>query len=180
MKSTLSRYTAWQIFIHWITVLLVLTVIILPFMRGIFTSYFGGVGPLFTLHKSFGFILFFITLWRIVVILKLGTPEILAKHQRLQKIASKAVQGLLYILLLLLPLSGFFMSTRPLNLLGLITLTPPNLGENIQAAAHTFHIVGAFTIIGLIALHGLAALYHHFWLKDGVLKAMLPANPNRP
>ena len=32
----------------------------------------------------------------------------------------------------------------------------------------------------LIVLHAPAALYHHFWRRDGTLEAMLPARMRRP
>jgi cytochrome b561 len=34
-------------------------------------------------------------------------------------------------------------------------------------------MVGLF-LLALIALHALAALYHHFWRRDNTLLAMLP------
>ncbi|HEY6734653.1 MAG TPA: cytochrome b/b6 domain-containing protein, partial [Roseiarcus sp.] len=34
-------------------------------------------------------------------------------------------------------------------------------------------------LLGLIALHAAAALYHHFWRRDGTLEAMLPQGMRR-
>ncbi len=36
------------------------------------------------------------------------------------------------------------------------------------------HIKAAYTLLALIGLHVLAALYHHFWIRDRVLTRMLP------
>ncbi len=47
----------------------------------------------------------------------------------------------------------------------------------INEIGHVAHMVNAFIITGLVALHILAALYHHLVLKDNVLKRMLPAKP---
>jgi cytochrome b561 len=36
-----------------------------------------------------------------------------------------------------------------------------------------------FCLLGLIALHAAAALYHHFWRHDDTLEAMLPQGIRR-
>jgi Prokaryotic cytochrome b561 len=41
------------------------------------------------------------------------------------------------------------------------------------------HETVGLLLLGLIALHALAALYHHFWRRDGTLEAMLPAGIRR-
>jgi hypothetical protein len=39
----------------------------------------------------------------------------------------------------------------------------------------TVHKAVGFSLLGLIALHVSAALFHHFWRRDDTLTAMLPA-----
>ena len=41
------------------------------------------------------------------------------------------------------------------------------------------HETVGFLLLGLIALHASAALYHHFWRRDGTLEAMLPKQMRR-
>ncbi|MCB1828181.1 MAG: cytochrome b/b6 domain-containing protein [Coxiellaceae bacterium] len=38
----------------------------------------------------------------------------------------------------------------------------------------TLHNTLAFTLMGIIGLHTAAALKHHYWDKDSVLRRMLP------
>ena len=38
----------------------------------------------------------------------------------------------------------------------------------------TLHVTFAFSLLGLIALHIAAALFHHFVKRDAVLRRMLP------
>jgi len=41
------------------------------------------------------------------------------------------------------------------------------------------HEAVGLLFLGLIALHASAALYHHFWRRDGTLEAMLPQGMRR-
>lgn len=169
------QYHAKQKWIHWITAILVLIVIVLPFTRATMSQILGGGGNVFVLHKSLGVIIFFITLWRIYLILKLGIPEVLPKHQKLQRILSKSVQGIIYILLLALPLSGYFMGSRAINFLWIFDIPPVSLSASLQGFFHSVHIFSAYGLIALLCLHIFAAIYHHMWVKDAVLKSMLPS-----
>lgn len=173
MKKS-PQYSVKQKTIHWLTAILVFIIIVFPLMRTSVAQYVGGMGTLFTIHKSFGVMIFFITLWRIYVIIKQGVPEVLPKDERLQRIVSKSVQGILYLLLLILPLSGYLMSSRPLNFLGIISIPAIEMPNTFYVFFHSVHIITAYALIALIALHMFAALYHHFWVKDKVLKSMLP------
>jgi len=169
------QYLAKQKWIHWLTAILVLFAIILPLAKGTLAQYLGGMGNLFTLHKSFGVIIFLLTVWRIIVIIKHGIPEVLPKHEKLQRIVSKSVQGIIYLLLLILPLAGYLMGSRDINFLGLIPIPGIELPNSVHGFFHSVHIVGAYALIALICLHICGAIYHHVWVKDNVLKAMLPS-----
>lgn len=92
--------------------------------------------------------------------------------------ASQATQWLFYLLLLAMPLLGWAMTSaqgHALQLFNLATLPPllsvnPDLADSLQE----WHELGASCLLGLIALHVLAALWHHAIRRDGVLASMLP------
>ncbi|WP_392551442.1 cytochrome b [Orbus wheelerorum] len=169
------QYSTKQKWIHWLTAILVFLVILLPLLKEHLAYYLGGMGNLFTLHKSIGVIIFFLTLWRIIVIIKQGLPKVLPKEEKFQRILSKSVQGIMYLLLLILPLSGYLMSGRSMNFLGLIQIPSINLPNHVHGFFHSVHIVTAYLLIALLCLHIFGAIYHHFWVKDNVLKSMLPS-----
>jgi len=95
---------------------------------------------------------------------------------RWQQIASKATHHSLYLLVLLQPVIGLTIaSTSKFNLkaFGVFGLqVAPN--ETIHTISETLHGANAWIITALIALHLVAALYHHFVRRDNVLKRMLP------
>jgi len=94
------------------------------------------------------------------------------------RIASKATHYLLYALLVAEAVLGFTFrwgAGRPMEFFGLGI--PPMIGAIAKPMRHDLreiHDWVGWTIIGLAALHALGALYHHYVLKDRVLKRMLP------
>lgn len=128
-------------------------------------------------HEVLGLTVLSLTLIRLAWRSFAGTPK-LPPSARWMHLSSRVVQGLLYGLLLAVPLSaitGAWLEGHPLTLgvLGEIApLLPKNesLGHNV-AEIHTW--LGD-AILWLAGLHAAAALFHHFVLRDDVLWAMLP------
>ena len=96
----------------------------------------------------------------------------------LVRATTKAVHALLYALMILVPLIGFptlFYRGRGLDF-GILQVAPflPRTPE-IYRPLTELHEYAAFGLIGLAAGHVLAALYHHFVLKDDLIRRMAPA-----
>lgn len=77
----------------------------------------------------------------------------------------------------LMPISGVLMSIlggHEVNIFGLFTI-PAAEEKNTSLAGffYNLHGISAFSFVGLIALHIAAGLYHHFILKDNILKRMI-------
>ncbi len=82
--------------------------------------------------------------------------------------------------MIIMPMSGWVINSAanvPMSWFGLFQL-PNILGpdEAIKNTAATIHEVTAWVFIALITVHALAALYHHFVLKDSTLKRMIRRN----
>jgi cytochrome b561 len=95
------------------------------------------------------------------------------------KLASTGTHYLLYALLVAEAALGFTFrwgAGRPMTFFG--AGIPPLIGEiarPLRRELRDIHEWVGWTIIVLAALHAAAALYHHYVLKDRVLKRMLPA-----
>lgn len=111
--------------------------------------------------------------WRFThPVLQLGT--IPAWQQRL----ARATHWLLLALTVTVTVLGWAAASYrgwSVRLFGAVAL--PGLAEKGTPWAHTagdVHIVLAYVLVGVIALHVGAALYHHFMRRDRVLARMLP------
>ncbi|MGV8997421.1 MAG: cytochrome b [Parvibaculaceae bacterium] len=127
-------------------------------------------------HSGLGLILLTLMITRLVWRRFHPAPPLPADTPRWQQIASKATHHGLYALVILQPLLGLLLTTtskgnlRPFGLFGL------HIVENhlLHEIGETLHTINAWVITGLIALHVVAALYHHFIRRDNVLRRMLP------
>ena len=95
------------------------------------------------------------------------------------RIASKGMHYLIYALLVAQAVTGFafrWAQGHPAGFFGLFAIPGPfgELARPVRRQLHELHEWIAWAIIVLALLHALAALYHHYVLKDGVLGRMLP------
>jgi cytochrome b561 len=129
------------------------------------------------LHETLGLTVLVLTaarvLWRTVAA-RPDPPEV----ARWMGIASRGVQGLLYVLLFAVPLSaitGAWLEGHPLTLLAGVRIAPL-FGASHATGASIAEIHGLLgdAILWVAGLHAAAALFHHYVLKDGVLLSMLP------
>ena len=102
-----------------------------------------------------------------------------ALEQGWVRIASKGAHYLLYLLLLAEAGLGFTFrwgAGRPMEFFGVGI--PPLIGEIAKPLRHDLreiHEKIGWAIIIIATIHALAALYHHYVVKDRVLERMLPA-----
>jgi cytochrome b561 len=134
-------------------------------------------------HKSVGLTILVLTALRLGWRLANPPPPLPAAVSRIERIASRAMHALFYVLTLCLPLVGWAMvSASPLGLptmvFGLIELPHigwlSGLGGGVEAAFKSAHRAMGYALIGLLGLHIAAALKHHLFDRDDVLTRMLP------
>jgi cytochrome b561 len=127
-------------------------------------------------HISFGFTVLALTILRILW--RLGNPTPTPpRGARWETMVAHATLGLLYLLLLALPLSGWVMSGGHGDAVSWFGVALPALahkGAAIGPPAHEAHEVLGWVLLGLIGLHLLAALKHHFIARSDVLRRMRP------
>ncbi len=98
------------------------------------------------------------------------------------KLASAVVQLFIYAGLVAIPLLGWAQSSARARHFKLFGSTMPSLAAHDPDRADwlgEWHETLAWTLAAIIAVHALAALYHHVVRKDGVLAAMLPGRWGR-
>lgn len=129
-------------------------------------------------HKSIGMTILGLMLVRIAWRLFNRPPPMPPVIHRWEASAARFTHGLLYTLLFAMPLTGWMHSSAVgygaefFGLLDIPDFVPVN--ETIELLAKTAHEWMAWVIPTVVIVHVGAALRHHFWLKDDVLKRMLP------
>ena len=135
-------------------------------------------GTLINLHMSFGLTILAVVivrwLWRIGHPIPLATRDLPPWERPVARI----VHGALYVLLVVNPILGWMNASArdwTISVFGLFQLphlVAPRSALGRQAGdVHTFL---AWTLLVLVALHVLAAVYHYFVRHDSVLQRMLP------
>lgn len=171
-----TKHNAITRLIHWITALLVIAAFALG-PEDIDEMENPGLDWGLQAHETLGLLIFGLTIFRIVWIFFTQKPLDVPMSRTMQ-IASKAVQGMLYLLLLSVPLTavlGTWLEGDSLSLFRNATIVSPfATSENLGELLLDIHPALADILIWLAGAHAAAGLFHHYILKDEVLKSMLP------
>ncbi|MFA5530225.1 MAG: cytochrome b [Thiohalomonadaceae bacterium] len=177
LRDDAHRYGAVSVALHWVVALVVFALFGLGLWMTSLTYYdpWYRLGPWW--HKSIGVVLFAVVLLRLGWRLWSVHPHPLPNHRPWERVGARLVHGLLYLLLLAVMVSGYLISTadgRALGVFDLFAIPATVTGlENQEDVAGQVHLVLASTLVGLAALHALAALKHSLIDKDRTLARML-------
>lgn len=170
-------YTATAVRLHWLVALGIAGAFALGlYMQGLPLS--PDKLKLYAWHKWAGVTIFLLALGRIAWRLGHAPPAPPAGLPAWQARAAAAVHGLLYVLTVAIPLSGWLMSSAKgfqTVWFGLVPL--PDLLDKDAALGDglaQLHGLLNFTLAALVSAHAGAALKHHFIDRDDVLTRMLP------
>lgn len=171
-----ARYTRTAIALHWLAALLIvcnlalgITMVGLPFGPQKFRVY--------GWHKWVGITVFLLAALRLAWRWRHAAPPPVPMPDWQRK-AAHATHLTLYVLMLLIPLSGWVYSSATgvsvvyLGLVPLPDLVPKD--KTLAAVLKAVHVTLNFTLLGLVIVHTGAALKHHVIDRDGVLARMVP------
>ena len=163
---------------HWLTAGLVLCVFALAFTIDLATSRAAHTAFL-QLHRSVGLTIWLLTLFRLAWRHFAKYPDWPSDMSRTMRVAAATSEYALYALLLAQPILGILQTNAHGDHVNLFFIgqLPTLIEKNRPLAQHLLsaHKAVGFSLLGLIALHVSAALFHHFWRRDDTLTAMLPA-----
>ncbi len=189
LANTSSRFGSVAKTLHWLTALLIITAIPLGLVavRGDISSADGiaRTAWLFSLHKTVGVTAFFVALIRIIWAFTQARPAHLHPDRKLETFAAEAVHWLLYLSLVLVPLSGWFhhaAATGYAPILWPFGQTLPFIPQS-ESLAHLFegwHFVLTKVLALSLFLHIAGAIKHHVIDKDATLRRMLPGRSDVP
>jgi len=159
-----TGYSRIQIALHWVTVLLILWQFVANEAMGQAWRAFrqGAEVPFSALvaaHVFAGVAILVIAFWRMILRVTRGAPPAPAGQSALLRGISAAVHGALYILMVAVAVSG-----------GVAWF------GGIEAAGDAHEFLKTLLLV-LIGLHVAAALWHQFWLRDGLMERMPRPQP---
>jgi cytochrome b561 len=173
----MKKYTTTAIALHWLMAVAILGAFALGlYMAGLPLS--PDKLRLYSWHKWAGVSIFALLFVRVAWRLAHRPPALPMHMGRGEQWVAHAGHGLLYLLMLAVPLSGWLMSSAKgiqtvlFGVLPIPDLLEKNreLGDLLQTLHWGFNMLLAATVIG----HTAAALKHHFVDRDDVLTRMLP------
>ena len=176
-RNTTARWGHFSQFLHWLIVVLLVTQVTLASIADDLPL---GMKKLAMLarHKSVGITILGLAVIRLLWRWTNPTPPLPANLKPYERFLAHVTHAGLYVILFAMPLSGWAMSSArgfPVSWFGFIQL-PDFVPKNkaLYDALLETHETLAWALYVIVALHVLAALKHHFMLKDTVLKRMLP------
>ncbi len=175
MSQSTSRYSAPSIAMHWLTVVVFIGIYAAINVADVFPKDSDARQLAKNLHFSLGLLVFGLVWLRIVLRVFGGTPAIVppppAWHVKLAKLGHLA----LYALMVVMPLVGWAVLSargKPIVFFGLDV--PALIGENksLGRTLKDLHELGGNLGYFLIGGHAVAALYHHYFVRDNTLRRM--------
>lgn len=184
LKNSATEYGLVSKTLHWLMAAIILVLIFVGiYMAGLpkeTAEEKQAAFQLYDLHKSFGVIAFLLIALRLVWMFVSPAPKLPSVFAPKERVIVKALQGLLYLLMIVLPLSGVLMSNaggHPINVFGLFEM-PALIGESkaVGGFAHEVHEIMGWAMLVIIVLHTAGAIKHRLKDKGGesdILKRML-------
>lgn len=173
-----NRYHSLSVSLHWLTLLLLIAVYALMEWKGIFPK---GSEPRETMkmwHFMLGLTVLCVTVLRLGARFLFTVPPITPTPPAWQLMLAKLMHLALYIFLLAMPLLGWSVLSaagKPIPFFGfhLFALIEPNkdLAHTLKEIHETIGVLGYY----LIGVHALAAIFHHYFMRDDTLLRMFPA-----
>ncbi|KIC49118.1 cytochrome b/b6 domain-containing protein [Tateyamaria sp. ANG-S1] len=188
LANTADRYGSLTKTFHWLTALLIITLIPLGVVAnnmaydiktGAETSdaFVAQTAWLFSLHKTMGVAVFFVALARIAWALSQPKPGLMHPDRKVESLAAETVHWLLYGSLVVVPLSGWIHHAAAVGFAPIwwpfgqnLPLVPKS--EALAGAMAGAHWVLTKVLAAALILHIAGALKHHIIDKDATLKRM--------
>jgi cytochrome b561 len=182
---TVHRYTRTAVVLHWLLAVLILANLALALCVDSLAD--AWVRPVIDTHKSIGITVLGLVILRILWRWAHRPPPLPAGYAPWEQRAARAAHGLLYALMVCLPISGWMhdsawkdAATHPLRLFGLvpwerfafIERMEPAAKESLHTLLGTIHASLGYVLLALLLLHIGGALKHQWLDREAELQRM--------
>lgn len=169
LKNSEDNYGLVSRAIHWLMALLIVVLFAVGlYMTGLEDDN-ASKGAIYDLHKSFGVVVLLGLIFRLVWLMITRPPALPRVFGAMEKALTLAVRHSLYLLMFIVPFSGYAMSNFGGHSVELFGLAMPTLFAESEAAGEFMeevHEIGAWILIILAVVHMLGALKHRYFDLD--------------
>lgn len=165
--SKITKYHISSKIIHWIMAIIIIPQLIIGlYMVEILANDAPYRSTIYSFHKSFGVLVIGLIFYRIINKFINRTPPLPSSLAKWQIICAKLAHYKLYLLMILMPFSGYLMSNSygyPVKLFG---LAMPYLAQKDYQMASFYsncHKYIGYLFLTLVTIHILAAMKHRFF-----------------
>jgi cytochrome b561 len=171
-----ARYTRVAIWLHWIIAALIVANLTIGLIHDDLDKLIRG--PLMNFHRATGLTILVLTLARLAWRLTHRPPPYDPVMKPWERALAHLTQGLFYLLLLVLPLTGWLLTSTGKNSLirwyGLFTVPPLPAAKDTHALWSQSHEILGYAMLVLLVLHVAGALKHHFEGHKHLIGRMAP------
>ena len=176
LKNNDTRYGFIAKSFHWVMFVLILFLLLVEPIGDIFPRRSPERFFIIWLHQSTGITVFMLVVLRLIWRMFNKPPPYPASMPSWQKMASNVVHWTLYAAIIIQPIAGVIMVRargRDANFFSFQIPAFPQPNQELAEFMWFLHhdVVGKVLLVFVIG-HILAALYHHFIVKDNILKRM--------
>ena len=124
-------------------------------------------------HRALGMVVLLLAALKIAWVIGSKLPDFVGSQKPWERAAASATHHLLYLVMLLVPLTGYIISTSngdPIPFFGWFDI--PALftaGTQVRDIAIDVHYYLAYAVAVIVLMHAAGALKHQFIVKDGTL-----------
>lgn len=176
-KRSIDKYSRMSIALHWLMVLLFILIYASIEFRGIFPKDSDGRTLMKDAHFMLGLTVLTLVWLRLLARSIGGAPKITPAPPAWQTTLATLMHWALYVFMIAMPVLGYLIlsyNDKSVFFYGFdlpaLTLKDPDFAKQIKS----WHELGGSIGYWLIGLHALAALAHHYLIKDNTLLRMLP------
>ena len=176
-RNTGNRYGLTTKLLHWSVAVLILGLVWLGWYMVDLTYYDAWYNDSLAWHKALGIVALVLGAVKIAWTVHSRPPAYVESLGRWERAAATAVHHLFYVMMVLIPLTGYLVSTSEgegIDLWGWLTVPAVVVaGEGMRDLAIEVHYWCAYGTGVLAVGHAAAALKHQLLDRDGTLRRML-------
>lgn len=192
LPTEAKRYSLGARWFHWVTALLMFVIIPLgwifaefktmPNNKNAFEAPIpGSPADYASLHKTLGLLVLAIVAARLVYRMLNPPPALPGRMPAVEKGLAHATHWLLYLVLLIMPISGYIMSSAgeyPIRIFWLFDFPKLPIPKDQGKIAANLHIYAQFVVYALVVLHLAGVSISLFLQRTNILGRMLPRQAN--